>query len=166
MNRDTVAFRSSICAKAKISTLGRKGTSALWPLRRLGAAARLLGSTNWKRRVGMGHPPIYDPAYGKKKKLEQGRAVIPSRCGLVAEFAASPELFPVSQSGNGLRPSLNHRLARILRDRASVYGAAFGASQPRSGGHALQDDLFCRHEHPGHRRQEGGPARQMRKVDS
>ena len=70
----------------------------------------------------MGHSPIYDPAYGQKKKLEQGRAVIPSRCGLVAEFAASPELFPVSQSGNGLRQSLNHRLARILRDRDSTYG--------------------------------------------
>jgi hypothetical protein len=36
----------------------------------------------------------------------------------------------------------------------------------RSGGYALQDDLFCRHEHPGHYRQEGGPARQMRNVDS
>jgi len=72
----------------------------------------------------MGHSPIYDPAYGQKKKLEQGRAVIPSRCGLVAEFAASPELFPVSQSGNGLRQSLNRRLARIPRDRDSAYGAA------------------------------------------
>jgi hypothetical protein len=45
--------------------------------------------------------------------------------GLVAEFAASRELFPGSQSGNGLRQSLNHRLARILRDRDSAYGVVF-----------------------------------------
>jgi len=31
----------------------------------------------------------------------------------------------------------------------------------RSGGHALPDDLFCRHEHPGHCRQERGPTRHM-----
>jgi len=150
LNRDTVAFRSSIslkdassAAKTKISTLGRKGTSVLWPLRGLGAGGRVLGCTTRKRRMGMEHPSIYHPAYGQKKKLEQGRAVIPSRCNLlaiccypsevsimggagcgsargeggyavgtrrsahhrdrgpgiaVAEFAASPERFPVSQS--------------------------------------------------------------------
>ena len=166
MNRDTVAFRSSICAKAKISTLGRKGTSALWPLRRLGAAGRVLGSTTWKRRVGMGLPSIYDPAYGQKKKLEQGRAVIHSRCSLVAEFAASPELFPVSQSGNGLRPSLNHRLARILRDRDSVYGAAFirrltaKVRRPRTAGRPILSARTSRPPPSGRRpsspHQEGG----------
>jgi hypothetical protein len=37
-----------------------------------------------------------------------------------------------------------------------------GVRPPSTG----RDDLFCRHEHPGQYRQEGGPACHMRKVDS